>query len=159
MATVRNTGGLFSWLPMYHDMGFIQVLGALIYGGRIGLMTPLGFLRDPLSWMRNMTHHRSTVTAGPTFAYRAATDALARAGARQVVSTCRNYGTPTSARSRSQPPRFAISRKALRRADFGPMRWFLLRHGRVGVGHHHRRTLRRKAPEISVASARCSPTP
>ncbi|MFN8072941.1 MAG: AMP-binding protein [Mycobacterium sp.] len=80
MATVRNTGGLFSWLPMYHDMGFIQVLGALIYGGRIGLMTPLGFLRDPLSWMRNMTHHRSTVTAGPTFAYRAATDALARAG-------------------------------------------------------------------------------
>ncbi len=80
MATVRNTGGLFSWLPMYHDMGFIQVLGALIYGGRIGLMTPLGFLRDPLSWMRNMTQHRSTVTAGPTFAYRAAADTLARTG-------------------------------------------------------------------------------
>lgn len=65
---------------MYHDMGLIQVLGALIYGGRIGLMTPLGFLRDPFSWMRNMTHHRSTVTAGPTFAYRAAVDALARGG-------------------------------------------------------------------------------
>lgn len=80
MGTVRNTGGLFSWLPMYHDMGFIQVLGALIYGGRVGLMTPLGFLRDPLSWMRNMTHHRSTVTAGPTFAYRAAAEALTRAG-------------------------------------------------------------------------------
>lgn len=80
MATVRNSGGLFSWLPMYHDMGFIQVLGALIYGGRIGMMTPLGFLRDPLSWLRNMTHHRSTVTAGPTFAYRAATDAWARVG-------------------------------------------------------------------------------
>lgn len=82
MATVRNSGGLFSWLPMYHDMGFIQVLGALVYGGRIGLMTPLGFLRDPLSWMRNMTQHRSTVTAGPTFAYRAAADALARVGTR-----------------------------------------------------------------------------
>ena len=27
-----------------------------------------GFLRDPLSWVRNMTHHRSSVTAGPTFA-------------------------------------------------------------------------------------------
>lgn len=80
MDTVRGSGGLFSWLPMYHDMGLIQVLGALIYGGRIGLMTPLGFLRDPLSWMRNMTHHRSTVTAGPTFAYRAAVDALARGG-------------------------------------------------------------------------------
>lgn len=80
MATVRDSGGLFSWLPMYHDMGFIQVLGALIYGGRIGLMTPLGFLRDPLSWIRNMTHHRSSVTAGPTFAYRAAADSLARSG-------------------------------------------------------------------------------
>lgn len=80
MATVRDTGGLFSWLPMYHDMGLIQVLGALIYGGRVGLMAPLGFLRDPLSWMRNMTHHRSSVTAGPTFAYRAATDSLGRAG-------------------------------------------------------------------------------
>ncbi len=80
MATVRDSGRLFSWLPMYHDMGFIQVLGALIYGGRIGLMTPLGFLRDPLSWIRNMTHHRSSVTAGPTFAYRAAVDAMARSG-------------------------------------------------------------------------------
>lgn len=80
METVRDSGGLFSWLPMYHDMGFIQVLGALIYGGRVGLMTPMGFLRDPLSWVRNMTHHRSTVTAGPTFAYRAAADFLTRAG-------------------------------------------------------------------------------
>ncbi len=84
MATVRDTGRLFSWLPMYHDMGFIQVLGALIYGGRIGLMTPLGFLRDPLSWIRNMTHHRSSVTAGPTFAYRAAADSLARSGGAQT---------------------------------------------------------------------------
>ena len=83
MATVRGRGRLFSWLPMYHDMGFIQVLGALIYGGRIGLMTPMGFLRDPLSWVRNMTHHRSSVTAGPTFAYRAAADSLARAAGPQ----------------------------------------------------------------------------
>jgi acyl-CoA synthetase (AMP-forming)/AMP-acid ligase II len=75
MATVRDADGLFSWLPMYHDMGIIQVLGALIYGGRIGLMTPLGFLRDP----------RSTVTAGPTFAYRAASDALARSGRVQTA--------------------------------------------------------------------------
>ncbi|HPZ93697.1 MAG TPA: AMP-binding protein [Mycobacterium sp.] len=69
---------MFSWLPMYHDMGLVQVLGGLVYGAPVGLMSPLGFLRDPLSWMRHMTVHGSTVTAGPTFAYRAVTDALGR---------------------------------------------------------------------------------
>lgn len=69
---------LFSWLPMYHDMGFVQVLGGLVCGSPIALMSPLGFLRDPLSWLRHMTTHGSTVTAGPTFAYRAVADALGR---------------------------------------------------------------------------------
>lgn len=78
MATVAGRDRVFSWLPMYHDMGFIQVLAGLVYSDPVALMTPLGFLRDPLSWARNMTHHRSTVTAGPAFGYRAAADALAR---------------------------------------------------------------------------------
>ncbi len=77
--TRRDRDRIFSWLPMYHDMGLIQVLGGLLYGLPIGLMTPLGFLRDPLAWARNMTHHGSTITAGPTFGYGAATAALARA--------------------------------------------------------------------------------
>lgn len=79
IGTRRGVNRVFSWLPMYHDMGLIQVLGPLLYGAPIALMTPLGFLRDPLSWPRHMTHHGSTFTAGPTFAYRAAADALARA--------------------------------------------------------------------------------
>lgn len=69
---------VFSWLPMYHDMGFVQVLGGLVYGSPIALMSPLGFLRDPLSWLRHMTSHGSTVTAGPTFAYRAVVEAIGR---------------------------------------------------------------------------------
>lgn len=79
MGTEPDRDRIFSWLPMYHDMGLIQVLGGLVYGLPIALMTPLGFLRDPLSWLRNMTHHGSTITAGPTFGYAAATAALARA--------------------------------------------------------------------------------
>lgn len=75
---VRGRDRAFSWLPMYHDMGFIQVLCALLYGLPTGLMTPLGFLRDPLSWVRHLTEHSSTHTAGPPFAYRAATEALRR---------------------------------------------------------------------------------
>lgn len=69
---------MFSWLPLYHDMGLVMVLGGLFYGAPVALMSPLGFLRDPLSWVRHMTSHRSTVTAGPTFAYRAVTEALRR---------------------------------------------------------------------------------
>lgn len=80
-AIVRGHDRAFSWLPMYHDMGFIQVLGGLLYGLRVGIMTPLAFLRDPLSWARHMTHHGSTHTAGPPFAYRATADALHRADA------------------------------------------------------------------------------
>lgn len=74
----RGRERVFSWLPLYHDMGFVQVLAAVLYGLPIGLMTPMGFLRDPLSWVRHMTHHRSTHTAGPPFAYQAAVDALTR---------------------------------------------------------------------------------
>lgn len=79
MGATRGRDRIFSWLPMYHDMGFIQVLGALVNGLPIGLMAPLAFLRDPLSWLRHMSRHGSTVSAGPPFAYRAATDALGRA--------------------------------------------------------------------------------
>ncbi|WP_181024966.1 AMP-binding protein [Mycobacterium kansasii] len=78
-AIARGHDRAFSWLPMYHDMGFIQVLGGLLYGLRVGIMTPLAFLRDPLSWVRHMTHHGSTHTAGPPFAYRATADAFQRA--------------------------------------------------------------------------------
>ncbi|CPV90192.1 AMP-dependent synthetase and ligase [Mycobacteroides abscessus] len=74
----RGRDRVFSWLPFYHDMGFIQVLAALLYGLRVGVMTPMGFLRDPISWLRHMSHHGSTHTAGPPFAYRAVSDAIGR---------------------------------------------------------------------------------
>lgn len=74
----RRRDRVFSWLPFYHDMGFIQVLAALLYGLRVGVMTPMGFLRDPISWLRHMSHHGSTHTAGPPFAYRAVSDAIGR---------------------------------------------------------------------------------
>lgn len=78
MGVERGGGRMFSWLPLYHDMGLIQVLGGLVYGAPVALMSPLGFLRDPLSWLRHMSSHGSTVTAGPTFAYRAVTEAVER---------------------------------------------------------------------------------
>jgi acyl-CoA synthetase (AMP-forming)/AMP-acid ligase II len=77
---LRGRDRVFSWLPFYHDMGFIQVLAALLYGLRVGVMTPMGFLRDPVSWLRHMSQHGSTHTAGPPFAYRAVVEAISRGG-------------------------------------------------------------------------------
>lgn len=56
------------------------MLAALLYGLRIGVMTPMGFLRDPVSWLRHMSQHGSTHTAGPPFAYRAVAEAISRGG-------------------------------------------------------------------------------
>lgn len=58
-----------SWLPLYHDMGFIQLLTVLYYQTTIVLMTPTSFLRNPLSWLQNIGRFRISVTAAPTFAY------------------------------------------------------------------------------------------
>jgi len=75
---IRGVDRAFSWLPLYHDMGFIQVLCALTHGIPLAIMSPLSFLRDPLSWLRHMTTHHATQTAGPPFAFRATADALLR---------------------------------------------------------------------------------
>lgn len=82
MAVSRDRDRLFNWLPLYHDMGLVQVLGALFHRLPVGLMAPLAFLRDPLAWPRHMTSHRSTITAGPPFAYRSAAEWLHRPAGR-----------------------------------------------------------------------------
>lgn len=68
----------FVWLPLYHDMGLVQVLLTLTRGVGLDLMTPVGFVRDPLSWLRHMTRRGTTITAAPPFAYRAAADRATR---------------------------------------------------------------------------------
>lgn len=59
-----------SWLPFYHDMGLI---GALLYplhhGGTTLLMSPIAFLRRPLSWLETISRHGAHVSTGPNFAY------------------------------------------------------------------------------------------
>lgn len=57
------------WLPVHHDMGLVQVLLALSGGIGLDLMAPMGFLRDPLSWLRHMAERRATLTGAPPSAY------------------------------------------------------------------------------------------
>ncbi|MFF2412017.1 fatty acyl-AMP ligase [Streptomyces sp. NPDC058092] len=63
-----SSGGL--WLPPYHDMGLIGgILTPLFAGIPATLMSPVSFLRRPLSWLRMVSRYRSTITGGPNFAY------------------------------------------------------------------------------------------
>lgn len=59
-----------SWLPLYHDMGLIGLmLGSLYWGIPLIALSPIDFLRKPVRWLRAISDHRATVTAGPNFAY------------------------------------------------------------------------------------------
>ena len=60
-----------SWLPLFHDMGLIaKVLMPLYVGMRGGLfMSPRLFLEDPISWLRQISQRRGTLTFAPNFAY------------------------------------------------------------------------------------------
>ncbi|GLW90136.1 AMP-binding protein [Actinokineospora globicatena] len=81
LGALRTTSGaeagrdrVLSWLPLYHDMGLVQVLLALSTDLDLDLMAPTAFLRDPTSWPRHMAARRATLTAAPPFAYRTAAD-------------------------------------------------------------------------------------
>jgi acyl-CoA synthetase (AMP-forming)/AMP-acid ligase II len=63
-----SSGGL--WLPPYHDMGLIGgILSPLARGIPVTFMSPVAFLRRPLSWLRMVSHYRATIIGGPNFAY------------------------------------------------------------------------------------------
>ena len=58
------------WLPPYHDMGLVGGVLQPVFGGfPCVLMSPLTFLRRPVSWLRAVSDHRATVSGGPNFAY------------------------------------------------------------------------------------------
>jgi len=59
-----------SWLPLYHDMGLIGLmLGSLYFGIPLVACSPIDFLRRPVRWLRMLSDHGGTLTAGPNFAY------------------------------------------------------------------------------------------
>ena len=69
MEYAPETDVVLSWLPLYHDMGLIKLILAIYYQATIALMTPTSFLRNPLSWLRNISTYGVSLSAAPTFAY------------------------------------------------------------------------------------------
>jgi natural product biosynthesis luciferase-like monooxygenase protein len=59
-----------SWLPTFHDMGFMAGVLQPLYGGfEVVLMSPLAFLQNPYRWLQTISHYRGTTSGGPSFAY------------------------------------------------------------------------------------------
>jgi acyl-CoA synthetase (AMP-forming)/AMP-acid ligase II len=59
-----------SWLPLYHDMGLIGcVMHPLFLGAPGYLMSPVEFLKAPVTWLRMISRYRVTLAGGPNFAY------------------------------------------------------------------------------------------
>jgi fatty-acyl-CoA synthase len=70
---------LVSWLPLYHDMGLVGLLGLpMTIGCRLVQAAPQDFMARPGAWMQWISDHRGTATAGPNFSWVLATRALKR---------------------------------------------------------------------------------
>jgi acyl-CoA synthetase (AMP-forming)/AMP-acid ligase II len=58
------------WLPPYHDMGLIGgILSGFYAGADVVLMSPLDFLKRPISWLEAISRYRATTSGGPNFAF------------------------------------------------------------------------------------------
>jgi acyl-CoA synthetase (AMP-forming)/AMP-acid ligase II len=69
---------LLTWLPLFHDMGFVNVLMTLYAGVTSVLMPPLQFVQSPARWLRAIERYRATVSGGPNFAFDRCADLLER---------------------------------------------------------------------------------
>ncbi|GAA3246164.1 fatty acyl-AMP ligase [Dactylosporangium siamense] len=58
-----------SWLPIFHDMGLAQLIGALHAGGRVVLLPPMALLMRPFVWLDAVSRYRGWVSSAPNFAY------------------------------------------------------------------------------------------
>jgi acyl-CoA synthetase (AMP-forming)/AMP-acid ligase II/acyl carrier protein len=59
-----------SWLPTFHDMGFMAGVLQPLYGGfPVILMSPASFLQRPVRWLQAVSRYRATTSGGPNFAY------------------------------------------------------------------------------------------
>lgn len=68
-----------SWLPLYHDMGLVGLLGTTMTSGvDLVLAAPTDFLGHPGKWMQWISDYRGTCTAGPNFSWVLAARALRR---------------------------------------------------------------------------------
>jgi len=68
---------IVSWLPLFHDMGLISVVLASLYNGvPCFLMSPVDFLKRPLSWLEAISRYRATFSGAPDFGFQLCVDRI-----------------------------------------------------------------------------------
>jgi fatty-acyl-CoA synthase len=78
-AELQDDDVFVSWLPLYHDMGLVGLLGTpMCFGAELVLAAPQDFLAHPGHWMEWISQYRGSVTAGPNFSWVLVTRALRR---------------------------------------------------------------------------------
>ncbi|MBT6503231.1 MAG: fatty acyl-AMP ligase [Deltaproteobacteria bacterium] len=62
--------GTSLWLPLFHDFGLAAgLLGAMVNGGFVILMTPAHFMVKPLRWLQSISKYRCAYSYAPPFGY------------------------------------------------------------------------------------------
>ena len=57
------------WLPMYHDMGLMNMLYAVYRQFHCVLLSPMDVVRKPIAWLQAISTYRATYSGGPPFGY------------------------------------------------------------------------------------------
>ena len=97
---------LVSWLPLYHDMGLVGVLGsAMSRSLRLQLAGPQDYLAQPGRWMHWISQYRGEITVGPNSAYAIAARFMRRTAEPMDLSSLRvaiNGAEPVSVESMNE---------------------------------------------------------
>ncbi|EAQ63722.1 Beta-ketoacyl synthase [Marinomonas sp. MED121] len=68
--SLTECGNIVSWLPMYHDMGFVGfVLAPMCAGASVWLLLPPVVLQAPFLWLKAISDHKAVLSGGPNFIY------------------------------------------------------------------------------------------
>lgn len=58
-----------TWVPMYHDMGLMNMMSALKNAAYCYFMSPVHFVQKPARWLQAISRYGAEYTLGPNFAF------------------------------------------------------------------------------------------
>ncbi len=65
-----SSSNVVTWLPMYHDMGFVGgVLSPMMAGASVWLLPPPVVLQTPFLWLKAISDYKAVMSGGPNFIY------------------------------------------------------------------------------------------